>query len=217
MRLLILIALAVGSSAIAAAKTPDPAHLESENEYGIALALSGQDARAESAFVSLLSHAPGDARALNNIGNVHLLRGDLDVALGFFGRARDGDSTDAGIMLNASTALMLRGDEDEAQALAAKGVEQAGGLKAAALLLGLKAPDATPKAGDRAYIRKEEVLALLRAAAAGVPADTVKAGRDPGTAPADRPRKKKRTAWRSAGVRGAEGTDITAVVYWKQR
>src|SRR6266481_7519779 len=63
---------------------PDSSRLRAECEYGIALALAGADARAESAFVSLLSHVPGDARALNNLGNTHLLRGDLDVALAFY-------------------------------------------------------------------------------------------------------------------------------------
>jgi len=199
----------------AATMTLEPSRLRSENEYGIALALTGEGERAESAFVSLLSHSPGDARALNNLGNVHLLRGALDVALAFYARAGDADTLDAGIMLNASTALMLRGDDEEAQSLAVQGVRQAGGLRPAALLLGLKAPEETPKAGDRAYIRKDEVLALLRAATAGVPGDSLKGSRDPAAGAAARPRK-KRTVWRSAGVRGTEGTDITAVVYWKQ-
>ena len=147
----------------------DSSRLRAECEYGIALALAGADARAESAFVSLLSHAPGDPRALNNLGNTHLLRGALDVALAFYQQASEADTSDPGIVLNGATALMLRGDEEEAQSLAAEGVRRAGGVRQAALLLGLKAPESSsdaPKAGDRAYLRKDEVLALLRAAAA---------------------------------------------------
>src|SRR5439155_1382297 len=64
-----------------AANPPDANLLRAECEYGIALALAGADASAESAFVSLLSHAPGDARALNNLGNTHLLRGASHVAI----------------------------------------------------------------------------------------------------------------------------------------
>jgi tetratricopeptide (TPR) repeat protein len=194
----------------------DSIRLREECEYGIALALAGAEARAESAFVSLLSHAPGDARALNNLGNVQLLRGDFDVALAYYQQASEADSADPGIVLNGATALLLRGDEGEAQILAAEGVRRAGGLRQAALLLGLKAPEAssdTPKAGDRAYVRKDEVLALLRAAAANVPRDSSKTRPAPG-APS-RARKRSPT-WRSAGARGAEGTDASVVVYWKQ-
>ena len=205
-------------AAVPAAAAADFSRQRAECEYGVALALAGADAGAESVFVSLLSHAPGDARALNNLGNVHFLRGDLDVALAFYARAGEADSLDAGIILNEGTALMLRGDEDEAEEVAADGVRRAGGLRQAALLLGLKAPDTlgnTAKAGDRAHVRKEEVLALLRAAAAGVPADTSRAR--PGGTPGRPVRAGKRSpTWRSAGARGAEGTDAATVVYWKQ-
>ena len=200
-----------------AAHPPDATLLRAECEYGIALALAGADASAESAFVSLLSHAPGDARALNNLGNTHLLRGDFDVALAFYQQASEADSSDPGILLNGATALMLRGDEEEAQILAAEGVRRAGGVRQAALLLGLKAPETSsdaPKAGDRAYVRKDEVLALLRAAAANVPLDSSKA--KPPDAPAASRAKKRPPTWRSAGARGAEGTDVSVVVYWKQ-
>src|SRR2546427_279947 len=73
----------------------------------------------------------------------------------------------------------------------------------------------TRRAGDGAYIRKDEVLSLLKAAAAGVPADSLrsKSGK-PGPGPSRL--RKRRPTWRSAGARGAEGTDVTAVVYWKQ-
>jgi len=203
---------------IPAISSPDSSRLRAECEYGIALALAGADARAESAFVSLLSHVPGDARALNNLGNTHLLRGDLDVALAFYEQASEADSSDPGIVLNGATALMLRGDEDEAQTLAAEGVRRAGGVRQAALLLGLKAPESssdTPKAGDRAYVRKDEVLALLRAAAANVPADSSRA-KPSGVSGAPARARKRAPTWRSAGARGAEGTDAAVVVYWKQ-
>jgi tetratricopeptide (TPR) repeat protein len=196
----------------------DSSRLRAECKYGIALALAGADARAESAFVSLLSHAPGDPRALNNLGNTHILRGDLDVALAFYQQASEADTSDPGIVLNGATALMLRGDEEEAQTLAAEGVRRAGGVLQAALLLGLKAPESSsdaPKAGDRAYVRKDEVLALLRAAAANVPADSSRA-KPPQASGGPARARKPTTTWRSAGARGAEGTDAAVVVYWKQ-
>ena len=212
--------VARGVAAVVAASgaAVDSTRMRNECEYGIALALAGADSSAESAFISLLSHAPRDARALNNLGNISLFRGDLDVALAYYAQATEADSSDAGIILNEATALMMRGGEDEAQEQAAEGVRRAGGLKQAALLLGLKTPDSerdAHKAGDRPYVRKDEVLALLRAAAAGVPADSSRAkqhwkkGPHPGAA-------KRRPTWRSAAARGTEGTDATAVVYWKQ-
>jgi len=216
---LILVGAVSGvSSRASAAPVPDEDRLRTECEYGITLALAGEDSAAEAAFVSLLSHSPGDARALNNLGNIHMFRGDLDVALEFYQQARDADSLDAGIILNGATALMLRGDEDEAQALAAEGVRRAGGLREAALLLGLKPPAVRtdpPKAGDRAYVRKDEVLTLLKAAAAAVPTDSIRAKPPATGVNSSRPRKRART-WRSAGARGAEGTDVSAVVYWKK-
>ena len=216
----IVLATAAGwpSRSASAGQAPDEKRLRAECEYGIAQALAGADSAAEAAFVSLLSHSPGDARALNNLGNLSLFRGDLDVAIEYYQQGREADSLDAGIILNEATALLLRGDGNEAQARAAEGVRMAGGLREAALLLGLKPPEAraeTPKAGDRAYIRKDEVLSLLKAAAAGVPADSLrsKSGK-PGPGPSRL--RKRRPTWRSAGARGAEGTDVTAVVYWKQ-
>ena len=90
--------------------------LEAECDYGITLALSGNPARAESVFVSLLSHSPGDARALTNLGNLELMQGEPDVALVFYGRAAQIDTADAGIILNRAVALMILGDEDLAGA-----------------------------------------------------------------------------------------------------
>ena len=201
-----------------AGQVPDENRLRAECEYGIAQALVGADSAAEAAFVSLLSHSPGDARALNNLGNLSLFRGDLDVAIEYYQQGQEADSLDAGIVLNEATALMLRGDENQAQTRAAAGVRRAGGLREAALLLGLKPPETraeTPKAGDRAYIRKDEVLSLLKAAAAGVPTDSLRSKADkPG--PSTSRLRKRRPTWRSAAARGAEGTDVTAVVYWKQ-
>jgi tetratricopeptide (TPR) repeat protein len=196
----------------------DSTRLRSECEYGIELALSGADSSADSAFISLLTHSPNDARALNNLGNIRLFRGDLDVALVYYEQAGEADSSDAGIVLNEATAHMMRGDEDEAQNLAVEGVRRAGGLGQAALLLGLKTQDSEgekQKAGDRPYVRKDEVLELLRAAAAGVPADSsrakqsLKRGQPAGS-------RKRVPTWRSAAARGADGSDAEAVVYWKQ-
>jgi tetratricopeptide (TPR) repeat protein len=194
----------------------DSTRLRNECEYGITLALAGADSNAQSAFVSLLSHSPHDARALNNLGNISLFRNELDLALAFYDQASEADSSDAGIVLNKAIAVMMRGDEDQAQVLAAEGVSRAGGLRQAALLLGLKAPERdVQKGGDRPYVRKDEVLQLLRVAAAGIPSDSSRAKQGWTKGPHARARIPV-PPWRSAAARGADGSDATTVVYWKQ-
>jgi Flp pilus assembly protein TadD len=204
----------VASSRAVAAEDPHQA----ECDLGIALALEGQPAQAESVFISLLSHSPRDSRALTNLGNLHLLRGETEVALTFYGQAGATDSMDAGIVLNEATALLLLGDEEAAQERARLGMRMAGGALSAASLLGLRyeGPETeAAKGAERTYLSKEEVLALLRAAAGHVPADSAKAAGTAGSA--GRTQLKKRApVWRSAGPRASEGEDSAALVYWKR-
>lgn len=189
---------------------------EAKSQLGVALAVSGQTAKAESVFVSLLSDVRGDARALNNLGNLRLVRGDLGVALAFYDRALRGDSADAGIHLNRATALMLMGDDERAQESAARGVKIAGGVAQAEALLGIRsdrADKAPGKAAEKKYVSKDEVRALLLQASKSVPSDTQKAGA-PAAAPADG--KKKAPTWRSAGPRATDAGEAVVVLYWKR-
>jgi hypothetical protein len=194
----------------------DPDSARRECELGITLALTGQSAAAESVFTSLLSRSPGDARARTNLGNLALLRGEARVALAFYVRARDSDSTDAGIALNEATVHLLLGDEERAVARAADGVRQAGGVRAAAGLLGLAYPDSVavpPRGNPGPALSPEEMLILLRAAVAKVPADTT------GATPRDsslRGTAKRPTAWRSAGARAGAQPELATQLYWKR-
>ena len=187
---------------------PDPC------EIGTALAQSGNVALAESVFVSLLSRSPRDPRALNNLGNLALIRGRPRVALAFYDDAASRDTSDAGIVLNQATALMLLGDENEAQLTASSGVAKAGGVGAAAGLLGITAPSELdpndpPKAGQATSVHREEMLMLLRIAAGKVPADSIRATGAQKVHP-------KPPVIRSAGPRGDADTGSPAVVYWKR-
>lgn len=186
---------------------------EAQAEYGVTLAMSGEGARAESVFVSLLSNSRGDARALNNLGNLRLLRGEFGVALAFYDRALRGDSLDAGIQMNRATALLLMGDEPRAGMAASEAVRLAGGVDAAGALVGLKRDGATAaKASQSAVVNKDEIRSLLESAAAAVPSDTTRAQ----AAPAGDPAKKKTTpTWRSAGARASDASDAATVLYWK--
>jgi len=183
-------------------------------ERGVMLALAGETARAESTFLSLLSAAPRDARALNNLGNLQVLAGDPRLALAFYDRALRTDSTDAGIHLNRAAVYLLLGERERALAAAEAGVRRAGGEREAARLMGLRDEPARPgaKAAAAPALHRQEVRDLLRAAIARVPSDSARTRAattppPPGGAP---------RTWRSAGPRGAEGSDAAAVLYWKR-
>jgi tetratricopeptide (TPR) repeat protein len=196
------------AGAFAASKTEE---LEARNELGVTLALGGHGARAESVFVAMLSDSRGDARALNNLGNLRVARGDLGVALAFYDRALRGDSLDAGILLNRATTLLLMGDDERSQEAAAIAVKQAGGVERAEALLGLKS-EAQAKGAAPKYVSKEELRHLIRQAARSVPSDSQRVGGK--EAPAgSRP---GASTWRSAGPRAADAASTAVVLYWKR-
>lgn len=207
--LVLTLALAVPGAGPAAAA---PAEGD-RADMGVSLAMRGETSRAESLFVSMLSDTRGDARALNNLGNLKLLGGDLGVALAFYDRAARGDSADAGIHLNRATALMLMGEDARAQEAAALGVRLAGGEAKALAMLGIKDDAAPQRADKKAFVNKSEIRALLQNAAAAVPNAPAKPAS--GTA-APTAKGKSGTAWRSAGPRAADQSDAAGVLYWKR-
>jgi Flp pilus assembly protein TadD len=189
----------------------DPA--DSRGDYGVTLAIGGEEARAESIFVTMLSHTRGDARALNNLGNLRLLRGETGVALAFYERALRGDSLDGGIHLNRAAALMMIGDQERSEREFAVGVKLAGGVDRAQALLGLP-PETQPteRAARKTAIDAEQLRAMLRRAATSVPRDTVRLLDSAiSTGAAKRP-----SAWRSAGARASDGSDTPQLLYWKR-
>jgi tetratricopeptide (TPR) repeat protein len=204
--------LAWGRSALAAGP---PSGSEAMCDYGITVALLGQTARAESVFIALLSRSRGDPRALNNLGNVALLRGEPELALSYYGRAAATDTLDGGIVLNEATALTLMGDDESARERAAEGIRLAGGPHAAGYLLGLQYSGAErAKASRQAYLSKDELEALLRVAAGRVPTDSVRVVPD-STATNRVPHTRHVPVWRSAGARAGD-QDAAALVYWKR-
>lgn len=188
---------------------------DQRGEYGVTLAITGEEARAESVFVTMLSHTRGDARALNNLGNLRLLRGETGVALAFYDRALKGDSLDAGIHLNRATALMLLGDQQRSEQAFAIGVKLAGGLERAQVLLGLppESQQPTEKAAKKTAIDPDQLRAMLKKAANAVPKDSLRimdsSVSSGGTG-------KHVSAWRSAGARASDGSDTPLILYWKR-
>ena len=219
--IVIIIALATGpgSDTVLAQGSADSvvAALRADCDYGIMRAFGGQRGEARTAFLSILGQAPGDARALNNLGNLSLLDGDPVLARAFYDRARASDSLDAGIRLNLATAWMLEGDGERAEAEAAAGVELAGSLREARRLLGLRDEPADRVAPARAApgvrVTRAEVRALRERALKSVPADSLHRGV---TLPAPaRGGGKAQPRSRPAGPRASGETDALDVLYWK--
>jgi tetratricopeptide (TPR) repeat protein len=184
---------------------------DDRSEYGVALAMSGEEARAESLFITMLSHTRGDARALNNLGNIRLLRGEISVALAFYDRALRGDSLDAGIHLNRATALMIIGDAEGSTNAFARGVKLAGGVEQAQALLGIqpeKGQGQEQRSAKKTTIDPEQIRAMLKESAKSVPTATVQ--------PAAKGKGKTTSAWRSAGPRAADGSETPGILYWKR-
>ncbi len=183
-------------------------------EYGVAMAFTGDLARAESAFVWVLASSPGDSRALTNLGNLNLMKGDPDVALAFYQRAEESDTTDAGIVLNQATALLLLGEEDAASERASVATRRAGGVRQAARLLGLRTADEdVPKAAAGVRVSQEEILRLLKAASVGVPSDSTRSRA--GATKEGASRRHRGPVWRSAAARAGD-QEAASVLYWKR-
>jgi tetratricopeptide (TPR) repeat protein len=216
-RCILALALCLLALPPAPARATEPAPPGNQMDYGITLAMTGNLARAESVFVSLLAPGRGDSRAFNNLGNLELLRGEVEVALAFYERAIRSDSADAGIRLNRSVALMLLGREEESRDEAAVGVKLAGGLQPASALLGLHPPDSTgadARGAPKTYISPEEVRAMLSAAVRSVPRDSI--ARTGALVPGGKPSRRPAPTWRSGGPRAAQDSDAQSILYWKR-
>jgi len=212
---LIVLGFASDGSRASAGAAPDS--LATRCEYGVTLALRGEWASAEKVFISLLSRAPSDPRALTNLGNLHLLRGDLEMALVFYERAVRADSADGGIRLNRSVAYMLAGDQERAVDEAAEGARRTGGEEASAALLGIRLEAGTgreEKGASKPRMTQEEVRALLSTAAKAVPKDSATVTSNPASGKTES--KKSPLVLRSAGARSAGEAEGTMLLYWKR-
>ena len=212
------LAVVPGPFAFAAGPSSELALL---NEHGVSLALAHDATRAESSFVSLLSQRRHDARALNNLGNLSLMKGEVAVALSFYDAALRSDSADAGVRLNRAASYHLMGEESEAVDEAAIAVRMAGGMEQAGALIGLRemAVDSS-RASDASVhgmLTPTQMRTLLRKAAQSVPAGSPKARP---AANIERGQGKRVPVWRSGSVRASEQSgdakEVAALLYWKR-
>jgi tetratricopeptide (TPR) repeat protein len=215
-------ALMVSSVSVAAkAETEASDETALRAEYGVTLALSGKADEAERVFTAILSEDPQNAGTLNNLGNLYLVRGNVEVALAFYRTASQADSSDAGIVLNRSIALMLLGDDAAAIREAARAQEMAGGTQTARSILGLPGGEGDAggdKAADETFLTQEEISALLEAAVASVPIDTLATaeGDSTGAPPETSTQPVRPRNWRSAGPRASGGGETSPMLYWKR-
>ena len=191
----------------------ETADLQALSERGVAQALAWQTDRAESTFLSVLSAHRGDASALNNLGNLSLLKGELAVALSFYQSARLADPADAGISLNRSVAYLLMGEEGRAVEEAAQAIRMAGGAARAGALIGVRSETAdSTRAAQKKWLSKTELRELLDRASRAVPRDTTRR-----TPPGDTERGQGRRVpiWRHGVTRAADDRDSPTLLYWK--
>ena len=203
------------------ARAADPAAEAKLNLYGVSRAMAGQSESADSAFLALMSQHRRDARAVNNLGNLKLMKGEYGPALAFYDAALAADSTDPGIHLNRAAVLLVMGDDDRALEAAAHASRLAGGADRAGALLGLRsaAPDSSRAAEAKSKLLTPAMMrALLRSAAMRVPSDSVKAIPTPNP---ERGQGKRIQVWRGAVTRAAEvrvpaDADSKLSLYWKR-
>jgi tetratricopeptide (TPR) repeat protein len=189
---------------------PTTTRAEAQCARGLIAARAGQLASAESLFVAMLSGAPRDGRALTNLGNLALLRGDHSVALVFYDRAVLADTLDGGIRLDRALVLALLGHERESQFEAREGIRLAGGLTAAGALLGLRreASEEEPRAAAGSSLTQQEVRNLLKDSLKKLPVDSTR------TAAQGHPRPEPPR--RIAGARAEEVSEAGMHLYWKR-
>ncbi len=188
------------------------------SEYGIALAMSGESLEAESVFAALLSSMPGDARALTNLGNLRVMKGQLSVALAFYDQALRAAPDEAGVVLNRAITLMLMGETSRAEAEAARAVTLAGGESQADWLLGISSAEPAPlsRASEKQFVSKEQIRALLQAAARRVPTSPPPSLVARDSVSSEARARRPSSTWRSAGTRAGDGGEIATVLYWKK-
>jgi tetratricopeptide (TPR) repeat protein len=223
--LFLLLGLGAGiarGSSPPSAVSPPPA--DGLLDRGLVHVHAGELRQAESLFVAQLSRSPRDARALTNLGNLALLRGDRDRALAFYDLAVGADSLDAELRVNRAIVLGLLGAEDESRQEGAEAHRLAANRSREALRQALPQPVAprdtgrvlappgarfwpTRTAGALAERTPDEIRTLIEEAVGGL-GSAGSAARAVGPRRPDRPR--------SPGAKADELLDPRVFLFWKR-
>lgn len=184
-------------------------NLQDEFGAGLVYAEDGRLPEAEAKFRAVLAARPGDAAALNNLGNVELLSGRADSALARYRAAFAADG-DAGILLNEGLARWGLGDRRGADSSFTEALARLGDPEKALALLGIPSERGGDARGKAEKLSPSEIRQRLQQAAARVPA----ARSAPGGGGEARPTGPVVT--KVSGSRAADARGRARVVYWKQ-
>lgn len=182
-----------------------------DGEFGAALvyAEEGRWDEAADKFRAVLAARPGDAAALNNLGNLDLLAGRPDSALVRY-RAAFAAEADAGILLNQGLALWGLGDREGADEAFSAAMARLGDAEKALALLGIPSVPGDGGRGRAQRLSPSEIRQRLREAAERVPERKAGAGDA-----ADR-RPVGPVVTKVSGSRAADARGAAQVVYWKR-
>jgi hypothetical protein len=183
-------------------------NVEDEFGAGLVYAEDGKLPEAAARFRAVLAARPGDAAALNNLGNVELLAGRPDSALARYRAAYAADG-DPGILLNEGLARWGLGDRRGADSSFTEALARLGDPEKALALLGIPAEPAGNARGKAQKLSPSEIRQRLQQAAARVPAASAAAGGS-----AARPAGPVVT--KVSGSRAADAGGSAHVVYWKR-
>ena len=93
-----------------------PDDMNAQLKLGVLYARRGYPDDAKKAFEAILTRAPENADALNNLGNLAFNAEDFPKALALYKRAEAASPNDASIKMNISMCLYRAGDIDGARA-----------------------------------------------------------------------------------------------------
>jgi tetratricopeptide (TPR) repeat protein len=174
---------------------------------------AGQLAEARRYLEQALAADAGSAAAHNDIAMALVAAGAPDSALAHLEDALALDARDAGVWLNHGALRYVLGDSAAAWPSIARGVALAGGVEAAAALLGLEAPAPEGQAESREGVTKvsaEELRRLLESALRRAPAMKPPAER---VTPARAPRQPRVAL---GTQRAGAIVDLSRFMYWKR-
>ena len=156
-------------------KLRDSKDISSINRLGQFMAKSNDITSALDVFTRLQKLAPGDARVMNNLGNVHCLLSNDSAALIWYKKAVQTDSINGAIRINQGLCHFTRGDETTASDLIRKGIMLTGGMEKTAILLGFDMNElpgtekGAEKTATKTVLSRKKIKALMQQSLDKVP------------------------------------------------
>jgi len=135
------------------------AGLTTANKLAMILAFQGRYDQATQRISAILDRSPNNASALNNLGNIYTMKGEIERAKAAYQSAYEADKTDPGIRLNQGLVHKISGDDEYGDQLLAEGIQKAGGAAKALNLIGIGAD--TDTRGEAALMIANQIRLLF--------------------------------------------------------